>query len=123
VKAEFAEVKRLTKFNRDMKRLSKRFRTLEEDLERFINFQLRLTHKLGIDNGGVVLIANLGIEEPQIYKARRFACKALAGTGGMSGIRIVYAYYHDSDIIELIEIYYKGDKKNEDRKRILKYYS
>jgi|GEM_PF-4768696 len=27
------------------------------------------------------------------------------------------------DEIQLIEIYYKGDKKKEDRKRIIRYYS
>jgi len=41
----------------------------------------------------------------------------------MSGIRIIYAYYENEDVIEFIEIYFKGDKANEDKKRILKYYS
>jgi len=40
-----------------------------------------------------------------------------------SGIRVIYAYFEDDDRIELVEIYFKGDKENEDRKRILKYYS
>jgi hypothetical protein len=41
----------------------------------------------------------------------------------MSGIRIIYAYYEKEDVIEFIEIYFKGDKANEDKKRIIKYYS
>ncbi len=41
----------------------------------------------------------------------------------MSGIRIIYAYYESEDVIEFIEIYFKGDKANEDKKRIIKYYS
>ncbi len=38
-----------------------------------------------------------------------------------SGIRVIYACFEEEDMIELIEIYYKGDKENEDKKRILKY--
>jgi hypothetical protein len=30
--------------------------------------------------------------------------------------------FDEKDKIELIEIYYKGDKENEDRERILQYY-
>jgi hypothetical protein len=43
--------------------------------------------------------------------------------GVQSGIRVIYAYFEEKDKIELIEIYYKGDKENEDRERILKYYA
>jgi len=39
----------------------------------------------------------------------------------MSGIRIIYAYFEKEDAIEFIEIYFKGDKENEDKKRIKKY--
>jgi len=91
-------------------------------LQVFIEKQLKLFHKLKIDNKGVFQISNLGLDYPQIYKARKFACKSLKGTGSRSGIRIIYAYYEKDDIIEFIEIYYKGDKENEDRERIKKYY-
>jgi len=36
---------------------------------------------------------------------------------------VIYAYFEEEDRIELIEIYYKGDKENEDRDRISRYYS
>jgi mRNA-degrading endonuclease RelE of RelBE toxin-antitoxin system len=123
VKKIFKEVRRLPEFDKDFKKLAKRFKTLNDDIETFINKQLKLTHKLGIDNKGVVYISDLGIEIPKIYKAKKFACKALKGRGGMSGIRIIYAYYESEDVIEFIEIYFKGDKANEDKKRIIKYYS
>jgi len=35
-----------------------------------------------------------------------FSCKSLKGKGVRSGIRIIYAYYEEEDIIEFIEIYY-----------------
>jgi mRNA-degrading endonuclease RelE of RelBE toxin-antitoxin system len=123
VKKIFNEVRRLPEFNKDFKKLAKRFKTLDDDIETFINKQLKLTHKLGIDNKGVVHISELGIGIPKIYKAKKFACKALKGRGGMSGIRIIYAYYEKEDVIELIEIYFKGDKASENKKRIIEYYS
>ena len=113
---------RLPEFERDLKRLSKKFRTLEEDLEIFTRTQLNLFHKQGQDNRGCFRIANLGITYPHIYKAIKFACRSLKGTGRKSGIRVIYAYYEQEDIIEFIEIYYKGDKTNEDRQRILQRY-
>lgn len=118
----FNDIKRLAEFENDIKKLSKRYHSLEEDLETFINKQLKLYHKLHIDNGGIFPISNLGIECPKIYKVKKFACKSLKGKGVMSGIRVIYAYYEDKDIIELIEMYYKGDKENEDKARISRYY-
>ena len=119
----FNDIRKLAEFEKDFKKLAKRFRTLEEDLNAFIANQLKLTHKLNIDNKGVLRISDLGIEHPRIYKARKFPCKALKGKGAMSGIRIIYAHYEEEDIIEFVEIYYKGDKENENRERILRYYS
>ncbi|MDD5773678.1 MAG: hypothetical protein PHX78_09475 [bacterium] len=118
----FNEIKKLTEFENDFKKLSKRFRTLDEDLEVFIDKQLKLYHKLGIDNNGIFHISNMDINAPKIYKAKKFACKSLKGKGAASGIRIIYGHYEKEDIIELVEIYFKGDKENEDRERVLKYY-
>ena len=118
----FSKVRKLTEFEKDLKKLKKSFGTLNEDLQVFIDKQLNLFHKLKQDNGGCVRIANIGISYPHIYKAKKFACKALKGRGVASGIRVIYAYYPDEDIVELIEIYYKGNKKNENRARILNRY-
>jgi hypothetical protein len=118
----FKEIVRLPDFERDMKKLLKRFRSLEDDLDNFIKTELALFHKLRIDNKGVVQMTGLGIQGPRIYKARKFACRALKGKGAHSGIRVIYAYIEQNDKIELIEIYYKGDKENEHRERILAKY-
>lgn len=118
----FKEIKYLPEFEKDLKLLSKRFRTLNEDIQVFIEKQLNLYHKLHIDNKGIFQIADLGLEYPKIYKARKFACKSLKGKGAMSGIRIIYAYFEDTDIIEFIEIYYKGEKDNENKYRIMQIY-
>jgi len=121
VKKIFNEIRSLQEFKKDLKKL-RRFRTLKEDLDIFIEKQLRLYHKLKIDNKGIVQISNLGIDYPNIYKARKFACRSLKGKGSASGIRVIYAYFEEEDCVEFIEIYYKGDKENEDRERILRYY-
>ncbi len=122
MKKIFSDVRRLAEFEKDLKRLSKKYRTLEKDLDIFTRTQLNLLHKQGQDNGGCVRIANLGVSYPHIYKAIKFACRSLRGTGSKSGIRVIYAYYEEEDIIEFIEMYYKGDKANEDRQRILQRY-
>jgi len=118
----FNAVCRIPEFENDLKKLLKRFKTLEDDLKIFIEKQLTLYHKLKIDNQGIFRITGLSIESPIIYKAKKFACRSLKGKGAQSGIRIIYTYFEEKDKIELIEIYYKGDKENEDRERILKHY-
>ena len=118
----FNEITRLPEFEKDIKKLLKRFRTLEEDLDVFIKVGLTAYHKLGIDNGGIVQITELQIEHPKIFKVRKFACRSLKGRGVHSGIRITYAYFEEEDSIEFIEIYFKGDKENENRERIRKHY-
>ena len=118
----FREISRLPEFGKDLKRLGKRFRILEEDLDFFIRNQLILYHKLKIDNRVIFPITNLGIEEPKVCKVKKFACRSLKGKGVQSGIRIIYAYFEEQDKIELVEIYYKGDKENEDRQRIMAHY-
>ena len=119
---KFTEIKKLPEFEKEFKKLLKRFQSLDEDLDVFIDKQLVLTHKLGVDNGGVVRIAGLGIEEPKVYKAKKFACKSLKGKGAQSGIRIICSYSSIRDVVEFIEIYYKVDKENEDRARIVGQY-
>ena len=118
----FRDISRLPEFEKDMKKLIKRFKTLEDDLKVFIEKQLNLFHKLKKDNKGIFQISELKIENPKIYKAKKFACRSLKGKGVQSGMRIIYAYFEEEDKIELVEIYYKGDKENEDKKRIFKYY-
>ena len=118
----FANISRRPEFDRDLKQLLKRYRSLEDDLTVFINTQLVLLHKQKIDNRGIVLINNLGIEEPKIFKAVKFACKSIHGRGAASGIRLTYAYFEEADHIEFIQIYFKADDENEDRERIKNIY-
>jgi hypothetical protein len=118
----FHEIRRLPGFETDLKKLLKRFRTLEEDLATLITAQIGLFHELKIDNKGVLRISGLPFSSPEVYKVKKFACRALKGRGANSGLRLIYAFFREEDRIELVEIYFKGDKENEDQVRIRKNY-
>ena len=103
-------------FQKDFKKLAKRYRTLADDLvvfESVIN-----TKPLGFGKNFVVLARQKGIV---IVKARLF-CRSLK----RNSLRIIYAYAEQSlEIklvgIEFIELYFKGDKEREDGERIKSY--
>jgi len=116
---DFKEIVELPEFKKDLKKLLKRFHTLDEYLQNFISTQLVMFHKLGIDNNGIFRITDLGFENPSVYKAKKFACRSLKGKGVLSSIRVIYAYFPDTNKIVFIEIYFKGNKESENRKRIL----
>jgi mRNA-degrading endonuclease RelE of RelBE toxin-antitoxin system len=119
----FRKISHVPEFEKDLKKLVKRFLSLEDDLRMFTKVAMNAFHKQKIDSNAIFHISDLGIRSPKIYKARKFACKALKGKGAQSGIRIIYAYHEEEDWIEFLEIYYKGDKETEDRERIKSYFS
>jgi len=120
---KFRQVHRHPESIRDLKQLTKKIRTLEEDLEKLIDYSICLRHKQGIDNGGIVQIPGLGFEHPPVYKVKKFACKSLKGKGAQSGLRLIYAYFKDDDRIELVEIYFKEKQSECDKARIKRHYS
>lgn len=117
----FKKMSHVPEFEKDLKKLAKRFSSLEDDLRIFIKVALNAFHKQNIDSKALFRISDLGISAPKIFKAKKFACKALKGKGAQSGIRVIYAYHEEEDWVEFIEIYYKGDKASEDGERIVKH--
>lgn len=115
------KITRLSEFERDLKKLKKRYRTLDEDLENLIKFSISLYHLNGIPQS-IVDIPGLGLSPQKFFKVRKFASKSMKGKGAYTGLRLIYKYDEETQTIDLIEIYYKGDKANEDRDRILKKY-
>ncbi len=118
----FKQISHVPEFEKDLKKLIKRFPSLKDDLKIFIKVAMNAFHKQNVDCRAIFHISDLGIHSPKIYKAKKFACKALKGKGAQSGIRVIYAYNEVEDSVKFIELYYKGDKENENRDRILKYY-
>jgi mRNA-degrading endonuclease RelE of RelBE toxin-antitoxin system len=119
----FKKITLVPEFEKDLRKLLKRFSSLEDDLRMFIKVAVYAYHKLKIDSKAIFHISGLGLKSPKIYKAKKFACRALKGKGAQSGIRVIYAYHEEEDWIEFIEIYFKGDKESEDRERIKRYFN
>ena len=101
----------LPEFTGELRRLTKKYRSLPDDLEE-LKRVLRLK-PLGTGKHFNVITRQGNV---CIIKARLF-CRYLKG----SSLRIVYAHYVDTLRIEFLEVYFKGEKVNEDRERIKKY--
>jgi len=95
-------------FCKEFKRLAKKYRSLERDMERFKSV-LRDT-PLGTGKHFNILTAR---EDVRIVKAR-LACESLRG----SSLRVIYAYQESTITIFFIELYYKGEQESEDQQRI-----
>jgi hypothetical protein len=113
---------RVNLFERDLKRL-KRFGSLNEDIKRAKVNAIETYHIAGKDNRGIFPIPGFCFDNVIICKLKKFSCKSLKGFGVQSGIRIIYAFYPADLKVEFIEIYYKGDKKIENKERIKEYFN
>ena len=125
------EYEELKEFNKDLKKLSKKYRSLKDDIEVIkkvlnVNPTARPPFSFNIDG--------LGIEDC-IIKVKKIACKSLKGKGVNTGLRLVYAHFENKMIedeegneiqikekIVLVELYHKNVKANEDKERIHKYF-
>jgi hypothetical protein len=109
-------------FEKDLKHLLKRFCSLTEDIERVKVNAIETYHIAKIDNRAIFPMPGFCCDNVSICKLKKFSCKTLKGFGVKSGIRIIYAFYPAELKVEFIEIYYKGDKENEDKERIKVYF-
>jgi len=106
----------ITEFQKDFRKLSKKFKSLDSDL---IEFKKVLSEApLGIGKHFNVITKAGSI---YVIKAR-FFCKSLK----KKDLRIIYAYVENHQVVEMIgieflEIYFKGNKEKEDRQRIKQY--
>ncbi|HSH51158.1 MAG TPA: hypothetical protein VK982_05495 [Bacteroidales bacterium] len=105
----------LDEFKKDIKKLSKKHRTLYEDVEIVkkvlnVNPKERPPFSYRIDGLGI---------KTCIIKIKKIASKSFKGKGVNSGFRIIYAHFENDDKIVLIEIYHKSVKEIEDKQRIL----
>lgn len=105
----------LTEFEKDLKHLLKKYRTLNEDLAEVRNI---LKRKPDERPPFSFRIDHLALETC-VIKIKKIACKSLKGKGVNSGLRLIYAYFPNEQRITFVELYHKNDKENEDRKRIM----
>jgi len=103
--------KSIRQFDKDFKKLSKRYKSLSNDLNTF---------KKNIPFIDVYANKNFAVlhknEQLLIIKAR-FFCRYLKGRT----LRLIYAHYVDKELIEFIQLYFKGDSEEEDKDRIKNY--
>jgi len=104
-------------FKKDLKKLVKRFPSLPEDLLTVKKAVIELRHLKNINNLSTFEIPGLASKELSFWKIKKFACKSLKGRGVKSGIRVTYSWCIGSSKVVFIEIYFKGDKENEDKDR------
>jgi hypothetical protein len=101
-------------FNRDLKTLLKKYRSLKDDLD-----VVRKVLEVFPDERPPFSyrIDGLGLESC-VIKVKKIACRSLKGKGVNTGLRLVYAYFSEDQKIVFIELYHKNEKLCEDRKRI-----
>jgi hypothetical protein len=104
---------KLPEFEKEFSKLSKKYPSLPDDLKKLE--RLIALNPVGMGTNFVTIHHS---EEAKIVKAR-LACKSLKERS----VRIIYAYHEYITTFVHIEIYFKGDKENEDSLRIKHYLS
>ena len=113
-------------FSKELKRLSKKWRTLPED----IDFAKKIIGKLYVPQQGVDLVTARSL----MFNSRRATilfdsefCEIVkmrldcASPGGKNKLRLVFAFDRTVNSITLVELFAKNDKDREDEKRLKKY--
>lgn len=101
-------------FAKEFARLAKKYRSLPRDLDEFK--RVLVVRPLGAGKHFNVIARAQSLT---VVKAR-FFCEYLRG----SSLRIIYSYMQEADEngrFDFVEIYFKGEKVNEDRERIREY--
>lgn len=108
----------IPEFDKDFKKLEKRFKTLSKDFETMQKYTLETYYIKMIPTTAFVQIEGFCSENCQSMKVKKFACMSLKNLGSRSGIRVIFVCEPADVKITFIEIYFKGDKVNEDRERL-----
>lgn len=101
----------LPEFEKELKRLAKKYPTLISDIEDIK--PVLISNPTGIGKNFTIVKV---FQEVKIVKAR-IHCESLRART----IRLIYACHKDTIEFMYIEVYFKGDKENEDRERIEEY--
>ena len=113
------EIETLTDYDKDFKRLSKKYHTLKNDIDYLksvlcVRPDARQPFSFRIEGLGITTC---------IIKIKKIASDSFKGRGINSGFRLIYAYFEQEKRIVFIELYHKNEKENEDKKRILRNFS
>lgn len=109
------EFETLPEYDKDLKKLLKKYRTLTSDIE---DVKKVLSIRPDAQPPFSFRIDGLGIESC-VIKVKKIASDSFKGRGSNSGFRLIYAYFQETAKIVFVELYHKNDKENENRERIL----
>src|SRR5688572_11812821 len=96
-------IEELPAYVSDLKSLSKKYRTLEQDMAVLKKVLIiapdqrpPFSYRLG----------DLGLASC-VIKVKKIACRSLKGRGMNSGLRLIYAWFEQEDRIVFVELYHK----------------
>jgi tRNA A37 threonylcarbamoyladenosine biosynthesis protein TsaE len=101
----------LGEFERELKKLSKKYPSISSDINDIKSILLDCPTGIGKN---FIIIKSL--DNVKIIKAK-IHCESLRSRT----IRLIYSYRKDKIEFMYLEVYFKGDKENEDRERIEDY--
>ncbi len=101
----------LPEFDKELKKLSKKYPTLPSDIDDIKPILLDCPTGSGKNFIIVKVSGNVKVIKVDIH------CESLRSRS----IRLIYAYHQDRIEFMYLEVYFKGDKENEDRERIQQY--
>ena len=102
----------IPEFEKEFKRLFKKHKTLDDDFEKFK--KVLFVTPTGVGKNFIIIHSSSRVK---LVKAH-LACRALRNN---HLLRVIYSYLEQEHRIEFIELYFKGEKENEDRERIKEY--
>ena len=102
---------RLPEFEKELKKLSKRYPSLPSDIEDIK--PILLVNPTGIGKNFTIVSIQ---DDVKIIKVR-IHCESLRSRA----VRLIYAFHENKIEFMYIEMYFKGDKTSEDKERILNY--
>ena len=101
----------LPEFEKELKKLSKKYPTLPSDIEDIK--PILLETRDGVGKNFTIISSSLDVDIVKV----RILCESLRSRT----IRLIYASHKDRIDFMYIELYFKGDKESEDRARIQEY--
>ncbi|MEK7208125.1 MAG: hypothetical protein AAB699_01085 [Patescibacteria group bacterium] len=102
---------RLPEFEKEFGRLAAKYRSLPKDIARLVETLAEYPTGVGVNFTIINRYAAVTIVKT------RLSCESLR----KRSLRLIYAYHTDTKAFVFIELYFKGDKENEDRERIKTY--
>lgn len=105
-------------FNRDVKKLAKKYPHFEMDLQRALKV---ITADPFTTNSKRISDLGKDVSIP-VFKLKKFRSIDINHKGAQSGFRLIYAYCQEENKIYLIQAYHKRKQANHDVNRIKKYF-